>query len=80
MADNYSTFAKNSSGGPQRSIFAVFLFSVYISDLPDQLINKTFLYADDTKIIRQMSEREELQFDVNRTIEWSGFKKTKFQL
>ena len=49
IADSYSTFSKISSGGPQGSIFAVFLFSVYINDLPDQLNNKTFLYADDTK-------------------------------
>ena len=43
IADSYSTFSKISSGGPQGSIFAVFLFSVYINDLPDQLNNKTFL-------------------------------------
>ena len=35
VADSYSTFSKISSGGPQGSIFAVFLFYVYINDLPD---------------------------------------------
>ena len=56
----------------------MFLFSVYINDLPDQLNNKTFLYAHDTKIIGQISEREELQFDINRAIEWSGSNKLNF--
>ena len=72
IADSYSTFSKISSGGPQGSIFAVFLFSVYMNDLPDQLNNRTFLYADGTKIIGQISEREELQFDINRAIEGFG--------
>ena len=70
IADSYSAFSEISSGGPKGSIFAVFLFSVYINDLPDQLINKTFLYDDDTKIIGQISS-EDLQFDINRAIEWS---------
>ena len=54
------------------------MFSVYINDLPDQLINKTFLYADDTKIIGQISEQEKLQFDLNRAIEWSGSNNLNF--
>ena len=51
---------------------------MYINDLPDQLIKKTFYYADDTKIIGQISERDVLQFDINRAIEWSGSKKLNF--
>ena len=49
---------------------------MYINDLPDQLIKKSFLYTDDTKIIGQNSEREDLQFD--RAIEWSGSNKLNF--
>ena len=66
---------KSQAWGSQGLIFAVFLFSVYKNDLLDQLMNKTFLYADDTKIIKQISEREDLQFDINRAIEWSGSNK-----
>ena len=36
------------------------------------LFKKTFLYANDTKIIGQFSERQELQFDINRAIKWSA--------
>ena len=35
IAEIYSNFSKILSGGPQGTIFAVFLFSVYINDLPD---------------------------------------------
>ena len=78
IADGYLKFWKISSEGPQGSIFAVFMFSVYINDLPDQLNDKTFLYADDKKIIGQISEQEKLQFDLNRAIEWSGSNKLNF--
>ena len=78
FADNYSTFSKIISGVPQGSIFALLLLSVYINDLPDQLINKKFLYADDTKIIGEISEREDLQFDIKQAIEWSGSNKLNF--
>ena len=80
FAHSYSTFSKISSGGPQGLIFAVFLFSMYINDLPDQLNNKTFLYADDTKIIGRISEREELQFDINGAIKWFSSSHTKIQI
>ena len=39
---------------------------------------KTFLYSDDTKIIGPISEREDLQFDINRDFEWSGANKLNF--
>ena len=78
IADSYSTSQKFQAGFPQGSIFAVFFFSVNINDLPDQSNNKTFLYADDTKIMEQISEREELQFDINRALEWSGSNRLNF--
>ena len=71
IANSYSIFSKIP-------IFAVFLFSVYINDLIDQLNNKTFLYADNKKRIEEISELEELQFDINRAIEWFGSNKLNF--
>ena len=40
-----------TSGGPQGSNFAVFLFSLYKNDMPEVIDNPSFLYTDDTKII-----------------------------
>ena len=56
-------------------MFAVFLFSLYINALPQHLVNKPLLYADDTKILGQFSEQKQLQFDINRAIKWSGLNK-----
>ena len=44
-----SDFRPITSGGPQGSIFTVFLFSVYIYDLTEIIVNECYLYADDKK-------------------------------
>ena len=56
----------------------MFLFSVYINDLRDQLNIKTFLNADDKKLIGQISEHKELQFYINKAIEWFDSSKLNF--
>ena len=47
-----------TSGVPQGSLLAPFLFSVYISDLPNHLTTSTgvSLYADDTKLHRRVQK------------------------
>ena len=40
-----------TSGGSQGSIFELFIFSLYINNMPEIIDNPFFLYADDTKII-----------------------------
>ena len=52
LRDNLSHSCNIKSGGPQGSISAVFLFSFYTNDMPEIIDNLSFLYADNTKIIR----------------------------
>ena len=52
VKDDYSSELTVTSGGPQGSVFAVFMFAVYINGLPSLMENSTYLFADDTKIIR----------------------------
>ena len=48
LTSNYSNV---SSEGTQCLVFAVFLFSVYIYDLPEVFLNENFLFADDKKLV-----------------------------
>ena len=66
-----SDFRPISSGEPQGSIFTVFLFSVYINDVPEIIINECYLYADDTKIFSTVDNKTQLGKDCENAIVWS---------
>ena len=62
------------SGVPQGSVLGPVLFVAYINDLPDGIKSFILMYADDTKIFRQMNnedDRQELQRDLDRLSRWS---------
>ena len=40
-----------TSGGPQGSIFAVYMLSLSKNDMPEIIANPSSLYVDDTKVI-----------------------------
>ena len=50
VLDEFSSELTVTSGGPQSSVFAVFMLAVYINDPPSLMENGTYLFADDTKI------------------------------
>ena len=78
VKDDYSSELTLTSGGPQGSVFAVFMFAVYISDLPSRMENSTYLFADDTKIIGSQMSLFSLQNDLNKAIKWSKEKRLEF--
>ena len=62
------------SGIPQGSVLGPILFILYINDLPDEISSEAYLYADDTKIFRQIMKREDailLQSDIHQLELWS---------
>ena len=63
------------SGIPQGTVLGPLLFVLYINDLLDNVTSHGFLYADDTKIFRQIStqkDSEKLQNDIENLEDWSN--------
>ena len=62
------------SGVPQGSVLGPILFLIYINDLDDDITNKLLKFVDDTKVfikIKSVADRQHLQDDLNKLIEWS---------
>ena len=69
-----SNWAPVLSGIPQGSVLGPILFVIYINDLPENLQSSVLLFADDTKIFREIaniSDIRTLQDDLNKLSDWS---------
>ena len=69
------------SGVPQGSVLGPVLFICYINDMPNTILSFIYIYADDTKISREVSGTHgynKLQTDLNQIQTWSDDWQLKF--
>ena len=69
-----SEFKKVTSGIQQGSVLGPLLFVIFINDLPEQVNSECYLFADDTKIFREIKGSDDhtiLQNDINTMLDWA---------
>ena len=82
-AGRWSGWRRVLSGIPQGSVLGPVLFLVFIDDLEEGLMSEVLKFADDTKIFRRVDSeenREMLQRDLDRLVQWSEVWQMKFNV
>ena len=81
LQNGVSSWVDVISGVPQGSILGPLLFLVYVNDIPDICFSTTKLFADDTKLYREIKTVDDckiLQDDLNSLSLWSEVWLLKF--
>ena len=83
VAGSFSEWAPVLSGITQGSVLGPVLFVCYINDLPEAITSIVYMYADDTKIFRQVDkevDRAALQNDLDSLSKWAEEWRLRFNV
>ena len=78
---NLSSWAPVDSGVPQGSVLGPLLFICYVNDMPEVVHSALRMFADDTKIFRQVDseeDKENLQSDLKTLKDWADTWQLRF--
>ena len=71
---SYSKWHNVTSGIPQGSVLGPVLFVVFINDLPLNVESDVYMFADDTKLYREIANQSDIEIvqnDINNLFKWS---------
>ena len=80
---SWSEWRRVWSGVPQGSVLGPVLFLIFIDDLDEDLACSVLKFADDTKVfgvVNGIEDRNRLQADLRRLVEWSDKWQMKFNV
>ena len=66
-----SEWASVTSGTPQGSVLGPTLFTLFVNDMPQQVLSCVKLFADDTKLYCPVTGVADLQADIDALVNWS---------
>ena len=78
VGDSRSNSFNVTSGVPQGSVLGPLLFLLYINDLPENIKNTVFLFADDLKMVSKANKLQLNQTDLNTLVLWQNKWLVKF--
>lgn len=83
VAGSDSSWTHVKSGIPQGSVLGPILFVCYINDMPEEVSSHIYMYADDTKLFRCISNKDDyaaLQTDLDTVKMWSDKWQLRFNI
>ena len=78
VGDKFSQIFRIVSGVPQGSVLGPLLFLLFINDLPNNIRNKVFMFADDLKLVADATNINDISSDLIELENWEDLWQLRF--